>query len=218
MLYIIPTPIGNLEDITYRAIRLLSSCDYILSEDTRKSSILLNHYKIKKKLISFYKFNEQKRLKKVIEDLEDKKTIALISSSGTPTINDPGNSLIQKCIEKNIKITALPGPCSIITALVVSGFDIKNFQFLNFFPKKKSQKINILKNIAAYSGISIFFESKNRLLKTLKLIEEFLPEKEIVIARELTKKFEEVLRGNAKELLKHFSKKPPKGEIIVLIS
>jgi 16S rRNA (cytidine1402-2'-O)-methyltransferase len=218
MLYIISTPIGNLEDITYRAVRILSACDYILSEDTRKSSILLNHYKIKKKLISFHKFNEQKRLKKIIEDLENQKNIALISSAGTPTINDPGNSLIQRCIEKKIEITALPGPCSVITALTLSGFDIKNFQFIGFFPKKKSKKTKILKEISIYDGISIFFESKNRLLKTLKLLEEVLPEKEIVIARELTKKFEECIRGNPKELLKHFSKKNPKGEIIVLIS
>jgi 16S rRNA (cytidine1402-2'-O)-methyltransferase len=215
MLYIVATPIGNLEDITIRALNTLKSSDYILCEDTRKSSILLNHYKIKKRLISFHKFNEKKREKKILEDLESGKNISLISDSGTPIISDPGLLLVKTCIEKNIKITSIPGPCSIITAITLSGIKNTPFQFLGFFPKKGRDK-EILK-ILSYRGLSIYFESAKRLLKILKIFQKKAPDLELTIARELTKKFEEIKKGKADQLIDHFTQKNPKGEIVFLI-
>ena len=216
MLYLISTPIGNLDDISYRAVKILSSCDYILCEDTRKSVKLLNHLKIKKKIVSYHKFSEAKKLTSIIEDLENNKEIALISDGGTPIICDPGLLLLKKAIEKNIEYTALPGPCSIINALVLSGFDSIPFQFLGFLEKKPSSLKKQLKKMVYYDGVSIAFESPKRLLKTLKEFDKIDPEKNLVVARELTKKFEEIKRGKAKELYNHFIKKSVKGEIVLI--
>jgi 16S rRNA (cytidine1402-2'-O)-methyltransferase len=218
MLYIVSTPIGNLEDITERAKRILAVSDYILCEDSRKSAILLNHLQIKKKLISFHKFCEKKEEEKIIQDLEQGKEIALISDGGTPLISDPGYLLVKRCIEKKIPLTAIPGPCSLIDALVLSGFNPKIFQFVGFLPKKKGELESTLRKILHYGGVSISFESPLRILSTLELINKLDPEREVAIARELTKIHEEVLRGTSEILINHFSQHAPRGEIILIFS
>lgn len=216
MLYIIPTPIGNLKDITYHAVEILSSCDYILSENPKKSSILLNHYKIKKRILPFHKFNEKKMEEKILRDLKDGKSISLISSAGTPLINDPGSSLVAACIKENIKLQALPGACSVITALLLSGFSTSNFQFIGFLEKKGRKKE--LQKMLNYIGTTIFFESPERILDTLETLNKLSPDLQVTLLRELTKKFEEVLRGDPKSLIDHFLQKKPKGEFIVIFS
>lgn len=212
MLYLVSTPIGNLDDISIRAISILSSCDYILAEDTRNSLKLLNHLKIKKKLIPFHKFNEKKMEDRIIEDLKNGKNICLISDSGTPVICDPGHSLIKRAIEEKILYTAIPGACSLINALVLSGEDPLPFQFIGFLPKKSADQL------LNYPGLSVFFESAKRISKTLQSLDKLDPKRVVIIVREMTKIFEEVLKGTAKELLDHFSKKPAKGEMVVIIS
>lgn len=218
MLYLISTPIGNLGDITYRAIEILQTCDYILCEDTRHSLVLLNHYKISKPLKSLHKFNEAAREKEVLADLEKGLQIGLISDAGTPGIADPGSRLVQKCVEKALPVQAIPGPCSAIAALTPSGLNTERFQFVGFLPRKRGELTDTLEEISTYKGTTICFESPNRLADTLEIISTIMPQRTLVIARELTKKFEEFLRGTAEELMQQLQKKPPKGEIVLLIS
>lgn len=213
MLYIIATPIGNLKDITYRAIEVLKSCDLVLCEDTRVSQKIFNHYDIHVSKISFNEHNEKRKLPSILDDLKMGKTIALLSDAGTPCISDPGKALVEACIEGKIPFTALPGPCSLIQGYVLSGFPAP-FQFLGFLSKKP--KKDFLRAFV-YPGTTIFFESPHRIEKTLKMLLELQPYREIVIARELTKKFEEVLKGTVKELFEQVQKKPLKGEIVLLI-
>ena len=215
MLYLISTPIGNLEDITKRALALLESSDLILCEDTRRSSILLQRYGIKKPLIPFHKFNEQGAQERVLEDLRAGKQVSLISDAGTPCINDPGLALVQACIADEIPFTAIPGPCSIIQALLLSGFDSSRFQFVGFFPRKSQGPM--LRSLLNYPGTSIGFESPERVVDTLRAIGEIDPKRQTAIAREMTKTFEECRRGVALDLAAHFEKTPPKGEIVLLI-
>ena len=217
MLYIVPTPIGNLKDITYRAVEVLSTSDYILCEDTRHSSILLQHYDIKKPLKSYHQFNETSRLHSVLEDLKMGKNIALISDGGTPGICDPGAILIKACREHQLSITALPGPCAITTAFCMWGSNIPAFQFLGFFPKKETEGHRFLLQLLHYDGISLFYESPARIVQTLELLNQLAPNRQILIVRELTKKFEEARHGIASELLDHFRKTTPKGEFVVLV-
>ncbi|NGX56421.1 MAG: Ribosomal RNA small subunit methyltransferase I [Candidatus Anoxychlamydiales bacterium] len=217
MLYIISTPIGNLKDITLRALEILKLCDYILCEDTRVSKILLNKYEINKKLISFHKFSEKEKKQRVIENLEENKDIALISDAGTPLISDPGSDLIKTLIEKDLPYTAIPGPCSVIDALVMSGFDSTNFQFLGFIPKKDSEKKSFIKKTLFYPGTSIFFDSAKRAFNTLKIISSLDPNRKICILKELTKKFEKRFSDIAINLKNIFEKKIVKGEIVFLI-
>lgn len=212
MLYVIATPIGNLGDISQRALDTLQACDAILCEDTRRSSILLDRYGIKKKLISYHKFKEKESLQRILDDLAAGQNLALVSDAGTPCINDPGQILVAACKEQGLPVTALPGPCSPIQALVLSGFDTSRFQFLGFLPKKPEA---VLRLALAYPGTSIAFESPERLVDTLALIDG---EREVAVAREMTKTYEECRVGKAKELLKHFQAHPPKGEIVLLIS
>ncbi len=212
LLFVIATPIGNLGDISKRAIETLQSCDAILCEDTRRSSILLDHYGIKKKLISYHKFKEQESLERILDELAAGSTLGLISDAGTPCINDPGKILIEACGKRGIAVNAVPGPCSLIQALVLSGFDTTRFQFIGFLPKKPEAA---LKEALAYPGTTVAFESPERLIDTLELIDG---EREIAVAREMTKTFEECRRGKARELLSHFKLKPPRGEIVLVIS
>lgn len=217
MLFIVATPIGNLEDITLHALDVLKKCDYILCEDSRKSKILLNHYQITTRLVPFHKFNEKKLEERVLSDLQEGQTLALISDGGTPLISDPGFGLISKCIEKKVPYTIIPGPCSVIAALALSGLNTQRFQFLGFLPKKEKAIEKLLQESFIYDGTTIFFESPYRIVKTLKKIKALGASNSIVIARELTKKFEEVLHGKADDLLAIFEKKNPKGEFILLI-
>lgn len=214
MLYLVSTPIGNLEDISKRALSVLEAADLILCEDTRRSSILLQRYEIKKPLIPFHKFNEKGAEARVLDDLRAGKQVALVSDAGTPCINDPGQALVQACIEEGIPFTAIPGPCSLIQALVLSGFDTTKFQFVGFLPRKGQEA---LRSLLSYPGTSIGFESPERLVETLKSLGELAPERRVAVAREMTKTFEECRRGKALEVAAHYEQKPPKGEIVIVV-
>lgn len=216
MLYLVSTPIGNLSDLTLRAIEILNSCDYILCEDTRHSSGLLTHYGIHNPLKSYHKFNEVMRLEELIQDLHAGKNIALISDAGTPGIADPGFVIVKKCREENIPVTAVPGPCAAVTAITLSGLSSERFQFIGFLPKKESLIKNALAEILHYSGTSVCYESPHRIVCTLKIIHELSQNRRLVILRELTKLHEEYLTGTAQELIQHFEQKPPLGEIVLL--
>lgn len=218
MLYIIATPIGNLADITFRAIDTLKICDYILCEDTRHSLVLLRHYDIHKPLKSYHKFNETEQLSSIIDDLHQSKQIGLISDAGTPGISDPGYLLIKSCVENEIPVTSIPGPCAAIQALSCSGLPTDRFQFWGFLARKETELKRQMQSILDYPGTTICYESPNRLLETLLIIQTMAPHRQLVIARELTKKFEEIKRGLAKELINHWQKAILKGEIVLLIS
>ena len=218
MLYVVATPIGNLSDITFRAIETLRTCHYILCEDTRHSAPLLEHYGIKKPLISFHKFNESFRENKLIEDLKQGLAIALISDAGTPTISDPGSRLIQSCLSEQIRVVPIPGPSASIAALSCSGLDTERFQFLGFLPKKASELKHCLREILSYPGTTLCFESPHRLIKSLECLNLLAPQRLLAVARELTKQYEEIRRGTAEELLAHWKAKGAKGEIVLMIS
>lgn len=218
MLYLVATPIGNRADITLRAIEVLKSCDYILCEDTRHSLSLLQYYEIHKPLKSFHKFSEARKENAILQDLQSGKVVGLISDAGTPGIADPGQRLVEQCIEKNIPVTAIPGACAAIQALSCSGLKSDRFQFFGFLPKKAGELQKSLIEIFSYPGTTICYESPNRLKDVLKCIQQLNPQKPLVVARELTKKFEELRRGSAEELLEHFQKASIKGEIVLLIS
>lgn len=218
MLYIVATPIGNLDDISFRAVETLKSCDYILCEDSRHSLILLKHYQIHKPLKSFHKFSESAKQNEIIEDLKNGLQIALISDAGTPGISDPGTKLIHACIENQIRITPVPGACAAITALTCSGMATDRFQFLGFLPRKSGDLKKMLIDLLSYSGTTICYESPNRLVNVLTMINGIDPDRFLVVARELTKKFEELQRGNATQLIDYWKAHPLKGEIVLLIS
>jgi len=216
-LYVVGTPIGNLKDITFRAIEVLQSVNFIACEDTRRTSILLNHYKIEgKKLLSYYEPKESVQVPKIIKLLE-KEDVALVTDAGTPSISDPGYKLIRACIEKGIPVEVIPGPSAVITALVGSGLPTDRFTFVGFLPKKGLN--NFLEELKAYKDSTIIaFESPNRVLKSLEAIKETYGDNTTVcIARELTKLHEEYIRGRVVEVLEELSKRGEiKGEIVIL--
>ncbi len=216
-LYIIPSPIGNLKDITLRGIEVLNNVDLILAEDTRVTVKLLNQYKIKNKLSSYQNYNEHRKLQSIIEKLKLGIRIALISDAGTPGISDPGFLLIRECLKNNIKIECLPGPTALIPALIESGFPCERFVFEGFLPLKKG-KISRIKSWAETPLTIILFESPHRLIKTLDLMKLHLQkDREISISREISKKYHESIRGNIEELVNHFSINKPKGEFVIVI-
>ena len=214
-LYIVSTPIGNLKDITIRAVEILKQSDYILCEDTRISKNLLNKYEIKSKLISNHKFNEKKNTLKIIEYLKSGKLISLISDAGTPAISDPGSVLVNECIKNNIKIVPIPGPSAVATAVSISGFS-DQFYFNGFLPEKKQQVTKELKRLSEFSSSLVFFVSPKKINKIIPEIKKYFSQRKIVICREITKLFEEFLRVNVDEL--QVFEKEPKGEITVVIS
>lgn len=218
MLYLISTPIGNLGDFSFRSVETLKKCDYILCEDTRHSRGLLNHYEIQVPLHAFHKFNEAKAEERVIEDLKKGMTIALISDAGTPLIADPGQELVARCQKEGIAVSAIPGACAIVDALVLSGLAPCPFQFIGFLPKKEKELHEVLSKIIFYQGTSIAYESPHRIEETLSALQQLAPERKLCIARELTKLHEECLIGTPGELIAHFQKHPPRGEIVLLIS
>lgn len=218
MLYLVATPIGNLSDITYRAVETLQTCDYILCEDTRHSTILLRKYEIRKPLVSYHKFNESFRRDRILEDLTAGKHIALISDAGTPGISDPGADIVALCVEKGLPVTAVPGPCAAIQALSCSGLGTDQFQFLGFLSRKEGEIKQSLLQILSYPGTTVCYESPHRIITVLELIQEIDPLRQLVVARELTKKFEEIVRGTAGELLSYWKDDPVKGEIVLLFS
>ena len=214
-LYIVSTPIGNLRDITLRAINILKNSEYILCEDTRTSRKLLDKYKIKSKLVSNHKFNETKNLNKIIEILKSEKIVSLISDAGTPTISDPGRIVINECVKNKINIYPIPGPSAVSTAVSVSGFSEKYF-FYGFFPQKKKDLLNDLKNLSNIDGSIIFFISPNKINDSIEHIKTFFSGRKILICREMTKFFEEYIRIDVDDL-KPFQK-IPKGELTLVIS
>ena len=214
-LYIVSTPIGNLRDITLRAINILKNSEYILCEDTRTSRKLLDKYKIKSKLVSNHKFNETKNLNKIIEILKSEKIVSLISDAGTPTISDPGRIVINECVKNKINIYPIPGPSAVSTAVSVSGFSEKYF-FYGFFPQKKKDLLNDLKNLSNIDGSIIFFISPNKINDSIEHIKAFFSGRKILICREMTKFFEEYIRVDVDDL-KPFQK-IPKGELTLVIS
>ncbi len=216
-LYLCGTPIGNLEDMTFRAVRILQEVDFIACEDTRQTIKLLNHFKIKNKLISYHKHNEEKCSEYILENLIKGKNIALVSDAGTPVISDPGLLVIQKCLKEKIDLVPLPGPSAFLLSLIVSGFDISNFSYYGFLPNKdKDQKI-IWSKIKASENISVIYESPHRLLNTIENIKTNLGNVDICICREITKKYEEFFRGTTSECLEHFSSKEIRGEFCIVI-
>tara|TARA_Y100000590_G_scaffold396054_1_gene476464 strand:+ start:2130 stop:2975 length:846 start_codon:yes stop_codon:yes gene_type:complete len=214
-LYIVSTPIGNLTDISLRAISILNNSDYIMCEDTRTSRKLLDKYNIKSKLISNHKFNETKNLRKIIEILKSKKIVSLISDAGTPTISDPGKIVINECIKNNINIFPIPGTSAVSAAVSVSGFSEKYF-FYGFFPQKKKDLLNDLKNLSNLNGSIVFFISPNKINGSIEHIKKFFSGRKILICREMTKFFEEYIREDV-DNLKPFQK-IPKGELTLVIS
>jgi 16S rRNA (cytidine1402-2'-O)-methyltransferase len=217
-LYLVPTPLGNLADFTYRAVNVLREVDLILAEDTRTSSKLLNHYNVSRPLQSFHMHNEHKKLEGIISKLNYGKTIAMISDAGTPGISDPGFLLVREAISNNIEVICLPGPTALIPALVQSGFPTERFIFEGFLPPKKGRKTR-LEQLSKDSRTIVFYESPHKLIKTLThLITYFQGERQVAISREMTKIYEETYRGTLKEAVGHFNEKVPKGEFVVCIS
>ncbi len=218
MLYVVATPIGNLDDITLRALEVLKDVDLIAAEDTRHSGILLKHYKIDKRFISYHEHNEAMRTAQLVERMAAGENVALITDAGMPGLSDPGARLIRECIKRELPFTIIPGPSSILTALAGSGFSMEKFFFGGFLPVKSGRRERELRAAAGRDETTIFFESPYRLTKTLKACVDVMPARQLCVARELTKKFEEFRRGIAGELLAHYEARPPKGEIVLIIS
>lgn len=217
-LFLVPTPIGNLGDITLRALEVLKSVDVILAEDTRTSGVLLRHYAIEKPLQSFHIFNEHKTLHGLIDRMQRGEIFALISDAGTPGISDPGFLLVREALKHNLKVDCLPGATALIPALVKSGFPTDRFVFEGFLPHKKGKQ-TLLKKLAEEDRTVIFYESPHRLVKTLEQAKEFFgADRMVSVSRELSKKFEETKTGSLEEVLAHFSNKEVKGEIVVVVA
>ncbi len=217
-LYIVPTPIGNLDDITLRAIKTLEAADYILAEDTRTTSFLLKHLGIEKKLYSHHKFNEHATAASVAEAIGEGRTVALVSDAGTPGISDPGFLLVRTCVEAGIEVETLPGATALIPALVQSGFPCDRFCFEGFLPQKKG-RTKRLQELAEEQRSIIFYESPFRVVKCLEqLAEVFGAERKVSVSRELTKKFEQTVRGTIAEVLEHFRAHEPKGEFVIVVA
>ncbi len=215
-LFVIGTPIGNLEDITLRAISVLKNVDLILAEDTRNSRKLLNAHNIDTKMMSYHDHSSEKEIKKIVSLLLEGKQLALISDAGTPTISDPGYGLIRDCIRNDIGIVPIPGVSSITTAISVSGLPSDSFTFVGFLPQKKG-RLKKIKELQKLDNTIILFENPFRLEKTLNQLLEHLGDRAVVVGRELTKLYEEVIRGNLSDVIMHFSKSKVKGEIVIMI-
>ncbi|EAR13385.1 methyltransferase [Polaribacter irgensii 23-P] len=216
-LYLVPTPIGNLEDMTFRAIRILKEVDFILAEDTRTSGKLLKHYEISTQMHSHHMHNEHKSIHGVLNRIKSGETCALISDAGTPAISDPGFLLTRACVENNIEVDCLPGATAFVPALVNSGLPNEKFIFEGFLPVKKGRQTRFL-SLAEENRTMIFYESPHKLIKTLShFVEYFGTDRQVSVSRELTKMFEETIRGTATEVLAHYTNKPPKGEIVIIV-
>jgi 16S rRNA (cytidine1402-2'-O)-methyltransferase len=215
-LFIVPTPIGNLEDITLRALNVLKSCDFICAEDTRVTNNLLQHFNIQKPLMSYHNFNEHDITERIINRITNGETCALVSDCGTPGLSDPGFLLIRSAIQHGIGIDALPGPVAFIPALLQSGFPIHPSLFYGFLPHKKGRRSQLMQ-LSALPYTIIFYESPFRLVRLLQEIRELFGKRRVSVSRELTKKFEETIRGSVDEVIHHFETNEPRGEIIVVV-
>ncbi len=217
-LYIVPTPVGNLEDMTFRAIRILREADLILAEDTRTSGFLMKHFEIGTPMISHHKFNEHKTVESVVQRIKAGQTVALISDAGTPAISDPGFLVVRTCVENDIEVECLPGATAFVPALVTSGLPNDRFCFEGFLPQKKGRQTRI-RNLAAETRTLVFYESPFRLVKTLEQLSEVLgSERKASVAREISKLHEEVKRGTLAELALWYTQHPPKGEIVLIVA
>ena len=216
-LYLVPTPIGNLRDITLRALEVLKDADVIAAEDTRQSLKLLNHFEIKKSLISYHQHNEQGKSENLIERLKQGQKIALITDAGTPGISDPGSVIVSKCIEENIEFEVLPGATAITTALVYSGLSTEKFLFRGFLPRENKDRRPVIEDLKARTETLIFYEAPHRLIDTLEFLRENLGNRKIAMCRELTKLHEEILRLSLDEAIKHYETVSPRGEYVLVV-
>lgn len=216
-LYLCATPIGNLEDITYRVVRTLGEVDLIAAEDTRNSIKLLNHFEIKTPMTSYHEYNKIEKARKLIEKLQDGMDIALITDAGTPGISDPGEELVKMCYESGIEVTSLPGAAACVTALTLSGLSTKRFAFEAFLPSDKKEKQEVLKELVNETRTIILYEAPHRLVKTLKELYETLGERKITVCRELTKKHETAFRTTFTEAISYYEMNEPKGECVLVI-
>jgi 16S rRNA (cytidine1402-2'-O)-methyltransferase len=216
-LYLVATPIGNLEDITLRALRALKECDLVAAEDTRRTGVLLKHFGISKPMLSYFQFNEAKRSEEIIERLRRGEKIALVTDAGSPGISDPGERVVKATIAAGFRVEAVPGPSALVAALTASGLPTDEFHFIGFLPHKSGQRRKKLESLAGVSGTLVLYESPYRIEKLLGELKDIFPDRPIVLARELTKKFEEFLRGNPAELLEQLRKRSIKGEFVVMI-
>ena len=218
VLYVVPTPIGNLEDITFRAINVLKKCDFILAEDTRTSGFLLKHFEIETKMFSHHKFNEHKSSQHIVERIQTGANVALISDAGTPAISDPGFLLVRSCIENGIQVYCLPGATAFVPALVMSGLPNERFCFEGFLPHKKGRQTR-LRELQDEQRTMVFYESPYRVVKTLTQFSEVFGENRYVsVSREISKLYEETIRGTMAELITHFTEKDPRGEFVIVVS
>ena len=217
MLYLVPTPIGNLEDITLRALRTLREADLILAEDTRTTGLLLKHYDIRRPLMAYHKFNEHHAVAALVERLQAGESIALVSDAGTPGISDPGFLIAREAVRAGLEVTCLPGATAFVPALVASGLPCDRFCFEGFLPQKKGRQSRLLA-LAQERRTMVFYESPHRMAKALQqLAEVFGPERPVAVCRELTKLHEEVVRGTLAEAIEHFTQHPPRGEFVVVV-
>lgn len=217
MLYICGTPIGNLEDMTYRVVRVLSEVDLIAAEDTRQSVKLLNHFDIKTPLTSYYEHNKDVKGPQLIKLLQEGKDIALVTDAGMPGISDPGEDLIKLCYENNVPVTVVPGPTAVVTALVLSGLNSISYIFEGFLPRNKKQRAEVLERLVDESRTTVFYEAPHHLVDTLDSIYKTVGDRNIAVARELTKKHETVNRGAVGEVLEYFKENEPKGEFVLVL-
>lgn len=216
-LYVVPTPVGNLEDMTIRAVRVLNEVDLILAEDTRTSSVLLKHFDIHTPMTSHHKFNEHKTVEHLVERIQQGTTVALISDAGTPAISDPGFLLVRACVAHDVDVECLPGATAFVPALVNSGLPNDRFCFEGFLPQKKGRQTKF-KELAVEERTMIFYESPFRIVKTLEQMAEYWgAERKASVSREISKKFEETVRGTLSELIVHFTENPPKGEFVMVV-
>lgn len=218
MLTLVPTPVGNLEDITLRALRVLREADLVAAEDTRRAGVLLKHHGISRPLLSLHEHNEAQRAEEIAKRLAAGENIAILTDAGTPGISDPGFRVVRACIERGLEFTVLPGPTSMLPALVGSGLPLHEFHFGGFLPVKSGRRKNVLEEALNRRETSIFFESPHRIAKSLAVIAELDPDRPVCVARELSKKFEEYWRGSAAELSARAEKQSPRGEICLLVA
>ena len=216
-LYLVATPIGNLEDITLRALRTLKECDVVAAEDTRRTGHLLRHFEISKPLLSYFQFNEAKRSEDILKRLGEGEKVALVTDAGSPGISDPGERVVRAAIAEGFRVEAVPGPSALIAALTASGLATEEFHFVGFLPHKSGQRRKMLEGLRELTSTLVFYESPYRIEKLLTELQELYPNRQVVLARELTKKFEEYLRGTAAELLQVFSKCAVCGEFVVVV-
>jgi 16S rRNA (cytidine1402-2'-O)-methyltransferase len=216
-LYLVATPIGNLEDITLRALRTLKECDVVAAEDTRRTGRMLKHFGISRPLLSYFRFNEAKRTEEILERLKRGEKIALVSDAGSPGISDPGERVVRAAREAGLRVESVPGPCALVAALTASGLPADEFHFIGFLPHKSGQRRKQIEALREFAGTLILYESPHRIEKLLGELVELFPERRVVLARELTKKFEEFLSGSPAELLELRKKRSLAGEFVVLI-